>query len=310
MADEHRHDFEKPLESAYHHTVEEFGIENIKPSFRIDFESLQKAHNAIHEYMLLAPLLIPSKIDTTGWHRKSAFLTYHWEVFHHAHRSLIEALCGYYNVAFILLRTTFELLIKGAFWECLSHKTFRDNSQVLDNDKQGKGKAIKGWLNSIFEVAPNVEEEFEQISASIYDKIETKVEETKFRISTKTIVRQLDQWGILQPITKTETQIYNGIYGRLSADVHAIPDRTDIGKRLITESAGLFEQELLPERLREYANSLHELMDLAIVIELNILAGEHIKKYDEVKKNLRGRLNTLEQLKLEYSLKRVMQLLE
>ena len=137
----------------------------------MSFESLQKAHDAIHEFMLLAPLSVPSKIDTTGWHRKSAFLTYQWEAFHHAHRSLIEALCGYYNVAFILLRATFELLIRGAFWECLSHKTFRDNSQVLDNDKQGK--AIKGWLNSIFEAAPNIEEEFEQISASIYDKIET-----------------------------------------------------------------------------------------------------------------------------------------
>jgi hypothetical protein len=136
------------------------------------------------------------------------------------------------------------------------------------------------------------------------------VEETKFRISTKTIVCQLDQWGIFQPITEVETQIYKGIYGRLSADVHVIPDRTDIGKRLITEPAKLFEQELLPDILREFAVSLRELMDLAIVIELNILTGEHIKKYDEVRRNLRERLNTLEQLELEYSLKRVTQLLE
>ena len=51
-------------------------------------------------------------------------------------------------------------------------------------------------------------------------------------------------------------------------------------------------------------------MDLAIVIELNILTGEHIKKYDEIKQNLRERLSTLEQLELEHSLKRVTQLLE
>jgi hypothetical protein len=76
-----------------------------------------------------------------------------------------------------LLRTTFELLIKGAFWDCLSHKTFRDNSQVLDNDKQGKGKAIKEWLNSIFEADPNVEEEFEQISVSIYEERVAEVDE-------------------------------------------------------------------------------------------------------------------------------------
>ena len=89
-----------------------------------------------------------------------------------------------------------------------------------------------------------------------------------------------------------------------------IPDRTDIGKRIIAASSELFEQELLPDILREYADSLHELMDLAIVIELNILTGEHIKKHDEIKKNLRERLSTLEQLELEYSLNRLTQLLE
>lgn len=34
-------------------------------------------------------------IQESDWHRKSAFLMYHWEVFQHAHRSLIEALSAY-----------------------------------------------------------------------------------------------------------------------------------------------------------------------------------------------------------------------
>jgi hypothetical protein len=242
-------DFEKLLESAYHHTVNELGIENVKPSLKLELEGLRKAHDAIHEYMYLAPLLVPSQIDKAGWPKKSAFLLYHWEAFHHAHRSLLEALCTYYNVAFILLRATFELVIKGAFWECLSDKKFRDNSQVLDNNKQGK--ETKKWLG---------EEEFKQISAGIFD--------------IKTIICQLDQWGMFNPITEAETRIYKGIYGRLSADVHVIPDRTDIGKRLITESSELFKQELLTDVLHEYADSLHEIIDLAIVIELNISVGD------------------------------------
>jgi hypothetical protein len=108
-------EFEELVQSAYRHTLGELGLENIKPSLKLEFESLQKAHDAIHEFMLLAPLLFPSQADEE-FHRKSAFLLpYQETAFDHAHRSLIESLCGYYNVAFVLLRTTLELVIKGAF---------------------------------------------------------------------------------------------------------------------------------------------------------------------------------------------------
>ena len=104
-------EFEKLLESAYHHIENELGLRHIRPSLRSEFQNLQKAHDAVHEPMTLAPLLISLPSDPEpAWERKSAFLTYHWEAFHHAHRSLYEALCVYYNVAFVLLRVTFELL--------------------------------------------------------------------------------------------------------------------------------------------------------------------------------------------------------
>lgn len=115
------------LELAYSHTLSEFGLENVKLSLALELSNLQRTHDAIHEFMLLAALLAPSstgKEPDWDWHSKSAFLIYHWEVFHHAHRSLCEALCAYYNAAFVLLRVVFELLIKGTFWECLSHREF------------------------------------------------------------------------------------------------------------------------------------------------------------------------------------------
>jgi hypothetical protein len=308
MMTSREYEFEELLESAYRHTIEELGLDNIEPSFRAEFENLQKAHDAIHEYMLIAPTLFPSQADAeTDWHRKSAFFTNHWEAFNHAHRSLIEALCAYYSVAFILLRATLELMIRGAFWECLSHKRLRENSHVLDDCKPGR--KIKKWLDAVFERAPDAEEEFERVSATIYDKISPIIEDPEFRLPFKTFIRQLDQWDIFNPIPKAEEWIYEGIYGRLSADVHVIPDRTDIGQRLIAESSEIFHQELLPDVLREYANSLHEIMDLAIVIELNIMA-DYIKKYDEVKANFEERLDTLEQLGLAYSVKRAKQLLD
>jgi len=299
-------EFEELVESAYRHTVRELGLENVKPSLRLEFESLQTAHDAIHEFMLLAPLFFPSQANEE-LHRKSAFLLpYQWAAFHHAHRSLIESLCGYHNVAFILLRTTVELVIKGAFWQCMSHKEYRQNSQALDKDD--RGKKIKERLNEVFKSAPNIEEAFERISASIYDEISPIIEDADSRPNVKTIVRQLSQWGIFDPIPHPTTSIYGGIYGRLSADVHVVPDRTDIGRRILDAPSQIFDQEILQKILSEYTHCLHEVIDLAIVVELNIMR-DLIEKYDEAKTNLSERLETLEQLGLKYSLIRAKELL-
>jgi hypothetical protein len=112
---------------------------------------------------------------------------------------------------------------------------------------------------------------------------------------------------MFNPVSDPIVSIYRGIYGRLSADVHVEPDRTDIGKRLLSEEE-IFEQKVFPNTLTEYTHCLHEVMDLAIVVELNILRCL-IEKYDEAKTNLRERLDTLEQLGLEYSLTRAKKLL-
>ena len=94
----------------------------------------------------------------------------------------------------------------------------------------------------------------------------------------------------------------------MSADVHVAPDRTDIGKRLLSEEE-IFEQKVLPDTLTEYTHYLLEVMDLAIVVELNIMR-DLIEKYNEAQTNLRERLDTLEQLGLEYSLTRAKKLLK
>ena len=59
-------EFEELVEFAYRHTLGELGVENIKPSFRLEFESLQKAHDAIHEFMRLALLLFPSQVHLSN----------------------------------------------------------------------------------------------------------------------------------------------------------------------------------------------------------------------------------------------------
>lgn len=64
---------------------------------------------------------------------------------------------------------------------------------------------------------------------------------------------------------------------------------------------------LLPATLREYAGLLHRTMDLAIVIELNIME-DLMGQSEETKLKLRERLDTLEQLGLEYRFKKAKEL--
>jgi hypothetical protein len=115
------------LKTALSHTRKEIGMANMRSSLKSDYETIRKTHDSIHEFIYLAPLCLPGQPGIT-WHSKSAFLTYQWEAFYQAHRSFLEALSGYYNAAYALLRSTLELIVKGAFWECLAHEHFREKN--------------------------------------------------------------------------------------------------------------------------------------------------------------------------------------
>jgi hypothetical protein len=295
------------VESAIKHVHDEFGVEYIAPSLKAEFDILQDAHDAIHEFMYLAPLCFPDDESEISWKNKSAFLLYHLEVFNHAHRSSIEALCTYYNAAFVLLRTTLELLLKGAFWECLSHKKYRSNSSILD--KSTEGNKIKDLLRAKFEESSNLESGLEQVPARIFDIIGNKIEDKSFRLSFKTMIQQLDRWGMFSPMTNITNLVYDELYSKLSADIHVIPDRIDIGRRIASEGQDLFEQQVIPAVLKEFAMVLHEIMDVAIVIELNILQ-DFVVRFESVKPKLLKRVTVIEQLGLKYSLLKMRELLK
>lgn len=296
------------IELAKIHINNEIGLHHIEPSLKVDFDNLQKAHDAIHEFMYIAALCFSvGNRHKVSWKNKSAFLLYQWEVFNHAHRSSHEALCSYYNVAFILLRTTLELLIKGAFWQCLSYRQFRNESPILDNSSEGK--QIKNWLRTVIEASPSIERELEQVSAGIFDQLSEKIENRNFRPQVKTIVEQLNQWGIFSPITDAVHTVYDGLYSGLSTDIHVIPDRIDVGRRIVSEKPDLFEQKVDPAALLKHATILHEIMDIAIVIELNILQ-DLVDHFKPVRLKLLERLTVMEQLELRYSLMKIRGLLE
>jgi len=299
------------FKKVFSHFFEELGITNLTISIqKSDFKKLQKAHQSIHEFIYLAPQIINTDAD---FYTKSAFLNYHFEVFDQAHRSLLEALTGYYNSAYTLLRNTLELLIKGAFWECFAHRKYRDRAEVIKKTGRKINKSKKtliDWINEIIKDKPSIEGKLEMVSASIFDKTSPLFEdETLIKIipNVKSIIEQLAEWNIFDPILEPTHYVYN-FYKELSADVHVVPDKTNIGKRLFAEKE-LYETAVIPEELNKYTEALHKGIDIGIVVELNILEDIITKNEDSVKW-LRKELLKVKKLQLNHTISKILKILK
>jgi hypothetical protein len=290
------------LEKARFHITKEIGFQNICSSIKLNYEIIQKAHYSIHEFIYLEPLCLPGRTGVS-WHPKSAFLTYGWEAFHQAHRSFLEALSGYYNAAYTLLRSTLELLIKGAFWECLAHESFREMATQLQFDKfKGNRKSVNDWVNDLIEQEPSVKKDLEKTSAAIFDKMAILFRDSQFRkefvhVPTLSVmIKQLIEWQVVD-IPNAYDTLYCKFYTNLSKDVHVVPDATDVGRRLHAQ-VDFMEIEVIPDVLTKYMKTLHTLIDIGIVIELNILR-DWIELAD--KSRLKERSDTWQDLGLKYS---------
>lgn len=301
------------LSKAFSHTFEEVGFENMRISLENNFEEIQKAHDSIHEFIYLAHLCVPST-GKASWQSKSAFLTYHWETFNSAHRSLLEALAGYYNPAYTLLRNTLELLVRGAFWESLAHKKFRDNAKIIGKLKdKKKRKSVKDWIEELIKQEPSIEKELEETSGAIFDKIAILFEDRVFQNKYirlplfSVIVEQLIEWNIID-IPEAHSVVYNNLYNELSKDVHVIPDKTDVGRKLIQEKE-FFETAVDPDELSKFLKILHKIVDIGIVIELNILS-DWIKQDKTVKTMLEERIAVIDELGLKLSSEKLKSLIK
>jgi len=289
---------------AISHLFTEIELPNMLTSLRGDYETIERAHDSIHEFMYLIALCLPTK-PGVSWHSKSAFLTCHWEAFHQAHRSFLEALSGYYNTAYVILRSTLELLLKGAFWECLAHECFREKATLLDKGK-GKRRSVKDWINSLIELDPSLETDLEETSAAIYDKTAILFNDLQFQKqfvqmpSFSVIIKQLIEWQVVDIPDPYDT-LYSNLYTDLSRDVHVIPDATDIGRRFLSEK-DFMEIEVMPNELSKYMKTLQKLIDIGVVIELSILK-DWIKWGDSTK--LKKRLDLLQKLGLNYGARKL-----
>jgi hypothetical protein len=295
------------VEEAYRYSVAELRLDQIKYSFRILYRRATRSHDAIHLLLSTAPSMFPEKTKRgmKSWQRYSAFISYHWDTFDLAHNSYYEALRANYSASFILLRSTLELLIRGAFFECLAHEQFRDKSIVLDGDRAGS--RLKQFPSQVFARKPEVKHDFEQISIAIYDKIASIMDDYRFRPSYSTMLKQLAEWGVFCGIRDPEA-VLSRTYKELSRDVHAHPDRTDIGRILTYSSRRLFEPKRVSRRfLSEYLDDLKEVIDVGILTTCNLLQ-DNLIQYPETREHLSQIASEAETLGLVYAPRRIAQL--
>lgn len=246
----------------------EIHYENIIVSSSLFLDQVVNLHNGIIDFFEVAHLFFPLKEDTPEWERRLAFVLYHWEAFNAAFQSLTKALCSYYNIAFTLLRTAFELIMKGALFEGLAHAEKRNSASELR--KSSAGKRILELLNRRIESDDRLQESLERKSAVIFDVLGDDIYKREFYISMPQIIAQLSSWNWLETIEDPLSELYTDIYCQLSKDVHIIPDRTDIGKRVFSGKGGIFDNKVMEGSLKEYLSTAERVIDSLIVVELNV----------------------------------------
>jgi hypothetical protein len=275
----------------FDHAIRELGLSNLVYSFELDIGRITKTHDAIHQFMLFATSFFPPSIDRS-WHSRSAFLLYHQEFFHIAHRSLLESLMGSYHAGFVLMRSSLEMILRGAFYEALAHERFRKNSNALEKDR--KGKELKLRINEVLTEHRSMADECEKTSAGILDVLGPITNILRLLPATRTLVLQLDEWRMFRPVGDPFSYVYGKIYHQLSDYVHALPDMTDIGTRLLLSPEALFnEDKLFPDKLKQHLELLHEIVDVGFVVMINVLIDE-FEDSEKIKASIRERAENVE----------------
>jgi len=243
---------------------------NIQESVGMSYELLKvcnytrKAHGVIVE-KIVKPDRFKSIFDET-----SAYILYNWEAMVvHSRSSLILALSALYNSASTLLRDMLELLVKGAFYECLAHGKFR-KQWIL---KSGcPADRLRKELISKIEACEEARTILEKDSSYIFELLSEPL--YKIRLRFQNLVKQLVHWGLLYPLRSDEAfKVINDVYQELCLNVHQYPSKTDSG-RAVTEKGELFEQKVLKKSLRQFLRLWVHVIDIATLMSVNIFKAK------------------------------------
>jgi len=213
--------------------------------------------------------------------RLSAFAIYQIETVHLVERACMQALCWYYGIGSSMLRTALEALIRGAFWEGMAHKAFRDRGEIIRRapgvklpDRTGR---LDDWFTDVFANHAQAESDLEALSAAVFDRVSPLFSDPVLNRVVppfRMMVDQLAQWELLAPIAKERaaSAIYNGVYWKLSDDAHVIPDKTLLGRRFAAGKEAFPTVEFSAEELSAFIEMLEIVADIGIILSLNLIA--------------------------------------
>ena len=188
----------------------------------------EKIANAVESLLNVGHTLLQGILDKDGkvirerYEKLSAFILYHWDGTFTLRRSLINALCNFYNIAFVLLRCSMDMLFQGLLFQCLSQEKYRESKEleeVLSQTEEEKIKELKrliGELKKILDNNPKESLHLEKTSAYIFDILELIHQP---RPEIRPTYKLLAKWGLFDPIKRPE-KIIAKLYGKLSFNTH------------------------------------------------------------------------------------------
>jgi len=240
-------------------------------------EEITKAVNGLLD---IGYTLIKAVSDESGqviqkcYEKISAFILYHWDGTFTLRRSLINALCNLYNIAFVMLRCSMDMLFQGLLFQSLSQRKFRDSDELeeflnqIDAEKAKELKRLIKELKNFLQRNPEEASSLEENSAHIFDILE-QIHQPRPEI--RPTYKLLAKWGYFHPIEKPEKAIAR-LYGKLSFNAHEHFSALDVG-RAILEGAEIFEvpQPFLKGSMEEYLKDFQEVLNFWKISEQNLL---------------------------------------
>ncbi|MGY5873013.1 MAG: hypothetical protein RTV72_12260 [Candidatus Thorarchaeota archaeon] len=261
-------------------------------------------------------LLILVRSDFNSRYQKhGAFLAYLHETMDLLRSSVLHAFSFRYVAAITLLRSALETCLRGAFFDSLAKREYRNQEGCIDIKrkirKDGKITSIQFrqlLIEELEKLNPDWETLVEHESAYILDAI--KIIQSDWYLyssvpSVFDIVSDLEGWGVLD---KSKDRFAHGHYKILSFTVHNNPICMEFSMRL-NENYSIFGEPIyLESATSEYLEELDIASEIIFTLALNVLRhGIDETEYKHTITELQTHVQQISHSKTDYE--RILQLL-